>query len=190
VGGNKHASIRADVVDPFDNGVPDQPVVFSIVDGLGTLTPEDSLTGSDGRAVADFLSPKEPGFTRILAVSGALTTEFDIETALVDPNTPGGTITNYPNPFHPGEAPTTIAYKLNDDARVTLKIYSLMGTLVLEKVFDAGSAGGTFGLNEFSWDGRNGDNNVVASGGYIVVVEAVRNGETINTMRRKVGVVR
>ena len=30
----------------------------------------------------------------------------------------GGTVTNYPNPFHPDEAPTTIAYVLDDDARV------------------------------------------------------------------------
>jgi flagellar hook assembly protein FlgD len=61
---------------------------------------------------------------------------------------------------------------------------------VLEQVFDSGKPGGTVGLNEYSWNGRNGDGNVVASGGYIVVVEAVRNGETINNMRRKVGVVR
>jgi len=190
VGGNKHASVRADVVDQYDNGVPDQPVVFSLIDGLGTLTAVDSLTTADGRALADFLSPRQPGLSRIRAVANALMAEYDIETALVDPNQPGGTITNYPNPFHPGEAPTTIAYKLDDDARVTLKIYSLMGTLVLEKVFDAGSPGGIVGLNEYSWDGRNGDSSVVASGGYIVVVEAVRNGETINNMRRKVGVVR
>jgi predicted RNA-binding protein with TRAM domain len=190
VGGNKHASIRADVVDAYDNGVPDQPVVFSLIEGLGTLTSVDSLTSADGRALADFLSPREPGVSRIHAVAGALTADYDIETALVDPNTPGGTITNYPNPFHPGEAPTTIAYKLDDNARVTLKVYSLMGTLVLEKVFDEGAPGGTVGLNEFAWNGRNGDGNVVASGGYIVVVEAVRNGETINNMRRKVGVVR
>jgi predicted RNA-binding protein with TRAM domain len=190
VGGNKHADIRADLVDAYDNGVPDRPVVFSLIEGLGTLTPVDSLTTGSGRAVADFLSPRQPGISRIRAVSGALAAEYDIETALVDPNKPGGTITNYPNPFHPGEAPTTIAYKLDDNARVTLKIYSLMGTLVLERLFDSGSPGGLVGLNEFSWDGRNGDGNVVASGGYIVVVEAVRNGETINSMRRKVGVVR
>jgi predicted RNA-binding protein with TRAM domain len=190
VGGNQHATIRADVVDLYDNGVPGQPVVFSLVSGSGTLTPVDSLTTASGRAVADFLSPRQPGISRIRAASNALASEFDLETALVDPNKPGGTITNYPNPFHPSEAPTTIAYKLDDDARVTLKIYSLMGKLVLEQVFDSGKPGGTVGLNEYSWNGRNGDGNVVASGGYIVVVEAVRNGETINNMRRKVGVVR
>jgi predicted RNA-binding protein with TRAM domain len=190
VGGNKHATVRADVVDQYDNGVPDQPVVFTLISGLGTLTSTDSLTSADGRANADYLSPRHAGIARIRAVSNALFAEYEIETALVDPNKPGGTITNYPNPFHPGEAPTTIAYKLDASARVTLNIYSLMGKLVLNRVFEQGATGGASGLNEFTWDGRNGDGNVVASGGYIVLIEAVRNGETINSMRRKVGVVR
>ena len=190
VGGNKHANVLADVVDLYDNGVPGQPVVFSLVSGLGTLTPVDSLTDDGGRARADFLSPREAGLTRVRAVANALFAEYDIETALVDPNKPGGTVTNYPNPFHPGEGPTTIAYKLDDNARVKLDIYSLMGKLVLKREFEQGTIGGAVGLNEFSWDGRNGDGDVVASGGYIVLIEAVRNGETINSMRRKVGVVR
>ncbi len=190
VGGNKHATVLADVVDQYDNGVPGQPVVFSLLSGLGTLTPVDSLTDAGGRARADFLSPREAGLTRLRAVAGALVAEYDIETALVDPNKPGGTVTNYPNPFHPGEGPTTIAYKLDDNARVTIDIYSLMGKLVLSREFEQGAVGGVVGLNEFSWDGRNGEGNVVASGGYIVLIGAVRNGETINSMRRKVGVVR
>ncbi len=48
-------------------------------------------------------------------------------------------MTNYPNPFHPSDAPTTIAYKLSDDATVTMKIYTITGGLVLEKQFDAGA---------------------------------------------------
>jgi hypothetical protein len=190
VRGNKHANIQASVLDQYDNGIPGQPVVFSLISGLGRLTPVDSLTADDGCAYADFLSPREPGISRIQAVSGMLMAEYDIETALVDPNQPGGTITNYPNPFHPGEAPTTLAYKLNENARVMLKIYSLTGVLVLQQEFPMGSNGGTAGLNEFRWDGRNGKGDIVASGGYIVVVEAVRNGETIHQMRRKVAVVR
>jgi hypothetical protein len=190
VRGNKHATVQARVRDAYDNGVPGQPVVFQLLSGDGVLTPLDSLTSESGAARADFLSPRQPGLTRILASSGGLVTEFDLETALVDPNKPAGTITNYPNPFHPDEAPTTIAYKLTDDARVTVKIFTLTGKLVLNKVYSVGSAGGLAGLNEILWDGRNGEGNMVASGGYITVVEAVRNGETIHVMRRKIAVVR
>jgi hypothetical protein len=45
-------------------------------------------------------------------------------------------------------------------------------------------------LNEYLWDGRNGENEMVASGGYILVIDAQGEGETIHTMRRKIAVIR
>ncbi len=190
VRGNKHATVNARVVDAFDNGVPDRPVDFFLLSGSGTLTALDSVTNQTGDAQADFLAPRVPEIDRIRATSGALTSEMDLETALVDPTQPAGMVTNYPNPFHPSEAPTTIAYKLADNATVTLRIYSITGALVLERTYHAGSEGGVVGLNEVQWDGRNGGNEFVASGGYIVVIQAEGNGETLHTMRRKIGVVR
>ena len=71
-----------------------------------------------------------------------------------------------------------------------MRIFTLSGRLVLEEKFDPGLPGGTVGLNEVVWDGRNGDNDEVASGGYILEIHAEGNGETLHVMRRKVGVVR
>ncbi len=190
VRGSKHATISALVDDAYGNGVPDQPVLFLLMSGSGTLTPLDSLTAADGVARADFLSPREPEIARVRASSGGLVDELEIETALVDPTAPGGTVTNYPNPFHPAEAPTTIAYKLADDAAVSLTIYTLTGDLVLREHFAQGSFGGTVGLNEVQWDGRNGKGDFVSSGGYILVIEANSEGETLHVMRRKLAVVR
>ncbi len=190
VGGNKHATVNATVMDDFDNGVPDREVDFELISGEGTLTPLDTMTNDDGLAQADFLSTRFPGISVVRATSGALIAELEIETSLVDPNAPGGMITNYPNPFHPGEIETTIAYKLSDNANVTLRIYTISGSLVLRKDFTRGEQGGTVGLNEYHWDGRNGNGDIVASGGYIVVVEAEGNGETLHVMRRRVAVVR
>jgi hypothetical protein len=190
VRGNKHAIIYAALLDAYENGVPGEPVEFELLSGTGTLAPIDTATADDGRARADFLSAREPGFTRIRATSNELAAEFDLETALVDPSAPGGTVTNYPNPFHPSEAPTTIAYKLSDDATVTMTIYTVTGGLVFEKEFAAGGTGGLAGLNEFQWNGKNGSGEWVASGGYILVIEAKGEGETIHTMRRKMAVVR
>jgi hypothetical protein len=141
-------------------------------------------------ALASFFSPRVPETDRIRATSNGLLSELDIETAFVDPDEAPGTVTNYPNPFHPGEAPTTIAYKLSDNATVTLSIYTLSGGLVYQERFDASTPGGLAGLNEVQWDGRNGNGTQVASGGYILVIEAEGNGETIHTMRRKIAVVR
>jgi hypothetical protein len=61
---------------------------------------------------------------------------------------------------------------------------------VFKTEYSAGMAGGLAGLNEVQWDGRNGDGEIVSSGGYILVLEAERNGETIHVMRRKIALVR
>ncbi|MDH4036293.1 MAG: hypothetical protein OEX18_00555 [Candidatus Krumholzibacteria bacterium] len=190
VGGNKHATVSARVVDAYQNGVPGQATAFSLLLGGGTLTPIDSLTQANGSARCDFHSPREPQTSRVRAVAGALAAELDIQTALVDPNADGGYISNYPNPFHPGETPTTIAYKLSDNATVSMRIFTLTGGLVFEKTFASGQQGGTAGLNEFVWDGKNGDGKTVATGGYIVYIQANGNGETLHSMRRKIAVVR
>jgi predicted RNA-binding protein with TRAM domain len=190
VGGNKRSTVSARVVDAFNNGVPGQPVTFSLLLGDGRLSKPDSLTEDDGVARVTFNSPRLPELGRIRAVSGVLSAELEIQTAFVDPSATGGYLTNYPNPFHPGETPTTIAYKLDDNATVTLKIFTLTGGLVFEKSFTPGTPGGSAGLNEFAWDGKNGKGDTVASGGYVLRIEAAGQGETLHTMTRKIAVVR
>jgi hypothetical protein len=189
VKGNKIALLTARVQDAFANGVPGQPVQFTLLTDKGLLTPLENQTDENGKATAEFLSPREPSVDTVRAVSDVLTVDLDIETALVDPNAPGGALTNYPNPFHPDETPTTIAYVLQDNASVRMRIYTLSGGLVLDKRFTAGGQGGSTGLNEVSWDGRNGNREPVASGGYILFIEAEGNGATMHVMRRKIGVV-
>jgi hypothetical protein len=165
-------------------------MVFQRLTGTGTLTPVDSLTNPGGVATADFLSARQPEFDQIRASAGGLTADLNLQTAFVDPTAAGGSITNYPNPFHPGSEPTTIAYVLSDNATVTLRIFTQTGQPVMQHVFSTGAIGGMSGLNEFVWDGRNGDGKYVASGGYIALIEAQGKGETVNTMRRKIAVVR
>ena len=185
VGGNRHAAISGRVVDAYSNGVPAQAERFVLVLGTGTLTAVDSLTDSVGVARADFLSPRMDETDHIRAISGPLSADLNLQVALVDPGAPGGTITNYPNPFHPPAEATTIAYKLKDDSNVTLRIFTQSGDLVREETFAGGATGGHAGLNAWSWDGRNGHGSAVASGGYVVFIEA--RGLV---MRRKVAVVR
>jgi hypothetical protein len=190
VGGNKHALLRAHLVDAFDNAVPGLPMVFQHLSGSGTLTPIDSLTDAQGDATADFLSTRQPGIDRLRASASGLIAEMDLETAFVDPNAAGGTMTNYPNPFHPPGQGTILAWKLDDHADVTLRIYTLSGVLVLRRTFGRTTPGGTAGLNEWTWDGRNGDGSLVASGAYTALVEAQGTGETLHVIRRRMAVVR
>jgi hypothetical protein len=190
VGGNRHATITARVVDDFENGVPDQPMAFTLLSGTGTLGTSDSMSNATGYALCDFLSPRTPEHDVIRATSMSLTQDLDLEVAFVDPNAAGGTAYSYPNPFHPPDQPATIAYKMDDNADVTLRVYTQTGKLVLRKEFTRGDVGGRQGLNEFVWDGRNGKGEVVSSGGYIVLIEAQGTGETLHVIRRKVAVVR
>ncbi len=190
VGGNKHATLTARVVDAFDNGVPAQPVAFTQLSGTGTVTPIDAATDGAGDARADFLSPRQPEHNVIRATSGALQNDLDLEVAFVDPTAGGGYVTNYPNPFHPPAEPTTLAYKLDDLAEVTVRIYTQSGKLVKRMVFDRGTPGGSAGLNTILWDGLNGKGEVVSSGGYIALIEAQGTGETMHVIRRKIAVVR
>jgi len=184
------ATLEAYVADRYDNGVPNVAVQFSLQAGGGALTALDPATDATGVARAEFLSPRVPQFSTLRATAGIFGQDLVLETTRVDPDAPVGMVTNYPNPFHPEEAPTTIAYKLEFDSIVRLRIFTLSGSLVLEKQFLPGATGAVAGLNEFLWDGRNGNDELVASGGYLVVVDAENNGETQHLSRRKIGVVR
>jgi hypothetical protein len=186
VGGDKHATLTARVVDAYENGVPAQSVSFLLVSGAGGITPSDSTSDGNGNVRADFLSPGHPETDHIRAASGTFTQDLDLQVALVDPDAPGGHVTNYPNPFHPPLQGTTVAYVLAQQARARLRIFTLQGDLVLDKTFEQAGPGGMSGLNEFVWDGRNGNGVLVGTGGYIVLVEAGGTG----VMRRKVAVVR
>jgi hypothetical protein len=190
VGGNRHANIAARLVDAFDNGVPGAGVSFSLASGTGTLGVADTATAADGSAHVDFLSPRQPETDRIHASAAGVGADLDLQVAFVDPGAAGGTMTNYPNPFHPPVEPTTLAWKLDDQAKVSLRIFTQTGDLVLQKSFERGAPGGIQGLNTWGWDGRNGRGDLVASGGYVVLVEAQGTGETLHVIRRKIAVVR
>jgi hypothetical protein len=190
VGGNKGARLDAHVVDQYGNGIAGEPVSFTLISGTGVLTALDNTTDASGLARADFLSPRQPEKDLIRASSNSFNTDLLLETALVDPAAAGGTITSYPNPFHPPTQGTTLAWKLADDATVTLRIFTQSGDLVLQRTFARATPGGTSGLNSWIWDGANGAGRTVASGGYLALVEAQGNGATLHVMRRKIAVVR
>ncbi len=190
VGGNKHATLTGRVVDAYENGVPDQPVAFALLSGTGSIAAIDSITDTNGDARCDFLAPRQPETDHLRATSGSFTRDLDLQVAFVDPAAVGGYATNFPNPFHPPAQGTTLAYKLDDQATVTIRIFSQAGQLVRRIQFDRGLPGGAQGLNQYVWDGRNGSGDVVSSGGYTVLIEAAGQGATLHVIKRKIAVVR
>jgi hypothetical protein len=80
---------------------------------------------------------------------------------------------NYPNPFNPT---TTIKYALPTDSHVSLKIYNMLGQLVITLVNEEQ----TPGYREVVWDGRNKAGAMVTSGMYIYRIVA---GNFIKTQK-------
>jgi len=66
---------------------------------------------------------------------------------------------NYPNPFNPY---TIISYQLPKSSKTTLSIYNLKGQLIRRIVNDIQNKG----FHEIIWDGKDRNNNPVASGIY------------------------
>lgn len=91
----------------------------------------------------------------------------------------------YPNPFHAGREAVLLSYLLTQDSAVKVSIYTLLGDLVREIPLQAGAVGGTRGLNEVPWDGRNGKGDLVRPGLYVARIEGPGAAEQI-----KVGVMR
>lgn len=86
---------------------------------------------------------------------------------------------NYPNPFAAGRQSTSIDYFLESDARVSLKIYNVVGELVRVLVGEETQTGASI-LRHIPWDGRNGSGQVVLNGLYFAVLEITpaAGGET------------
>lgn len=68
---------------------------------------------------------------------------------------------NYPNPFNPT---TTIEFELPQTSKVTLEIYNILGRKVKTLLSNETLPGGLYSK---SWDGRDTNNNPVASGIYL-----------------------
>jgi hypothetical protein len=131
------------------------PDVVVIDDLTGTMSP---IRGGGGLAFQPIVSP---ALTLFVAAHG------------------------YPNPFHAGREAVKLSYRLAEDASVRVTIYTLLGARVRDLTLAAGTKGGTRGLNEVAWDGRNGNGDLVLPGVYVARIEGGGAAEQI-----KVGVLR
>ncbi|MHB9156182.1 MAG: FlgD immunoglobulin-like domain containing protein, partial [Endomicrobiales bacterium] len=78
----------------------------------------------------------------------------------------------YPNPFDPSRQSINIQYYLVQDTDIEIAVYDLTGSLVKTWKIPARGVGAQAGLNQVTWDGRNGNNETVANGGYVVSAHA------------------
>lgn len=87
---------------------------------------------------------------------------------------------NYPNPFNPT---TVIRYGLPMEARVTLRVYNVLGQEVKTLVNESQKAG----YYTMAWDGRNNDGGHIASGVYFFRINASpARGNTFTQVKKMV----
>lgn len=83
------------------------------------------------------------------------------------------TLSSYPNPFYYGSV-CRFAYYINEQSKITIKIFDLMGnnikTIIQDMIKNSGSH------NEDTWDGKNNKGKPVNAGTYIVKIEINNNG--------------
>jgi hypothetical protein len=97
---------------------------------------------------------------------------------------------NYPNPFAAGKQGTQIEYFLEQDAQVSLKLYSITGEPVRTLVEAETQIGGQ-GLHRYVWDGRNGKGDVVFNGVYFAVLTVKpAAGGAVQTLVLKIAVIK
>lgn len=79
---------------------------------------------------------------------------------------------NCPNPFgKTGKETTTITYYLDENAPVSLRIFTLVGDLVWSRNFAASDPMGQAGSHEILWDGANDKGRQVLNGVYFLMME-------------------
>jgi hypothetical protein len=93
-------------------------------------------------------------------------------------------LVNYPNPFDARRSPTVIAYRLDSDTRVTVRLFDLMGGSVREWEFSAGQSGARAGENRLSWDGTDEQGRRVAAGGYVCQVLVDESRGVVQGLRK------
>lgn len=94
----------------------------------------------------------------------------------------------FPNPFNPDLEEAKVEYYLENDASVTIKIYTITGNLV--KIIKENELK-TKGLHyEDTWDGKNSAGKKVKSGVYVcfIKVKYVDGSET--NLKKKIVVIR
>ena len=134
-----------------------------VAEMAGVWTSGEFVALGDAGTSLQLASTSETGATNWIAAAptpnAANTTETSIDG---EGELPGDfrLFTNFPNPFNPS---TSIDYELNRAGEVSLSVFDMLGQKVAD-LYQGAQAAGSYSV---SWDGRDAQGNVVASGLYL-----------------------
>jgi len=135
-------------------------------------TEQDSTDENDGMTTFRVIASMEEGVWISLPDSGYSINNNNLENT-IDSYAPDdfSLFQNYPNPFNSN---TLIRYSLPEKSNVTLVVYNLSGTQVIELINESQD----FGNKEISWDGRNDFSVSVSTGIYFYQLKCENYIET------------
>lgn len=175
---NQTAQITGRAVDINGNPVAGIGLYFSIVSGTEAATLNGGLpqplyltTNANGEAGVSFEAGARNQSVTVEAAENTGTAGVRGQLVMGITVTEEGGV--YPNPFNPLD-PTqwaNIDYLLRQNASVKISIYTLLGDLVWDREYPAGSSEGSAGVRTIRWNGRNNQGVTVANGGYICVIK-------------------
>lgn len=119
------------------------------------------------------------GDTEIASDHAAIVADFRIDGQLAAPHTPDSPqlqLARFPNPFR---SSTTIAFQVQEPGRVQLAVYDLRGRQV-RLIEDGERPAGSY---EVRWDGTNDAGSAVASGVYLLSLQAGQHRRTQRVVR-------
>ncbi len=119
------------------------------------------------------------GDTEIASDHAAIVADFRIDGQLAAPHTPDSPqlqLARFPNPFR---SSTTIAFQVQEPGRVQLAVYDLRGRRV-RLIEDGERPAGSY---EVRWDGTNDAGSAVASGVYLLSLQAGQHRRTQRVVR-------
>jgi poly-gamma-glutamate synthesis protein (capsule biosynthesis protein) len=157
--------------------IPASGTAFSWFDNVG-LVQWDGWKNFDGPQSID--TPNDYYFLQVRSTQNMNEVIVDYSETVYDKNTVGiaspacpsaampGLKQNYPNPFKPGNGPTSIPFSLKQKGRASLVIYDMQGRVVkvlADEVFDEGT-------HCLYWDGCNSQGHPVSPGIYFFQLES------------------
>ncbi|MEW6515660.1 MAG: hypothetical protein AB1439_01970 [candidate division FCPU426 bacterium] len=175
---NQTAQITGRAVDINGNPVAGIGLFFSLVTGSEAATLDGGLpqpiyktTNGNGEALVSFEAGARNQSVTVEAAENTAAAGVTGDLIMGITVTQEGGV--YPNPFNPLDPSqwANIDYLLQQNARVKINIYTLMGDLVWSREYPAGSSEGSAGVRTIRWNGRNDQGVTVANGGYICVIK-------------------
>ena len=181
---DKPAKIKIKAVDKYNNVVAQFNGKVKLSITSGKIYPEETKVFKDG-IYEDTIYVEYANLGTVKITCEAASIKGESEPITVIPSDITYKSICYPNPFNPLEKPLTIRFYLKKPGEVTIRIYDLSGSLV-----STIRTSGAEGINYTLWDGKNEYGNVVASGGYIGLVEKRYYDNSVERERVMIAVIK